>query len=250
MLSLSNAAKVLMLGSFLVLGGCAQKLFVKAGASTQDFTTDRYSCERDSRQSGGFGTGLVGAMQVQEYFNRCMSAHGWNLQDKEQIDAATRQAGQENSDRLRIRDAKISDIKSRVDEVAGRSMSCIADIQNIPNYKTISQHFSKIGEYTLTQKSDGNLATISESKIYLDYVEHIQTCITQRVNGLSEIVPDAAVIFKENANNANDISARLIRREISWGSAAVLQEKSNAESKEKLRKIPLPVSHKPPPLPG
>lgn len=86
---LSNAANVLIVSTFLFLGGCAQKVFVKSGASTQDFATDRYLCERDVRQSGEYGTGLAGAMEVQGYFNRCMSAHGWGLQDKEQVTRTT-----------------------------------------------------------------------------------------------------------------------------------------------------------------
>jgi aspartyl protease family protein len=69
------------------LTACAPKVWIKPGASQQDFTTDRYSCERDARQSGYFGTGIVGAINMQNFYESCMNAHGWYPQ--QQASAAT-----------------------------------------------------------------------------------------------------------------------------------------------------------------
>ena len=54
--------------------------FFKSGASQQEFVTDRYSCDKDAHQSAGFGTGLAGAIAVNNFFESCMNAHGWYVQ--------------------------------------------------------------------------------------------------------------------------------------------------------------------------
>lgn len=64
----------------LLLAGCAQQAWVKDGATEQDLVRDRYACERDVRQSGYYGDGLVGAVNMQGFFNRCMEAQGYSLQ--------------------------------------------------------------------------------------------------------------------------------------------------------------------------
>ncbi len=70
---------VLPLLASLTLTSCAQRVWTKPGASDQDFATDRYGCERDVRQSGYYGTGLAGAVNMNSFFSECMNAHGWSL---------------------------------------------------------------------------------------------------------------------------------------------------------------------------
>src|SRR5208283_3186722 len=63
-----------------IMFGCTPAAqWVKAGAGQQDFATDSYDCEKDARQSGYYGGGVVGAINMQGFFNRCMGAHGWSL---------------------------------------------------------------------------------------------------------------------------------------------------------------------------
>lgn len=52
-------------------------MWARPGATEADYNRDSYSCERDSRQSGYYGTGLVGALNMQDFFNRCMVAQGY-----------------------------------------------------------------------------------------------------------------------------------------------------------------------------
>jgi hypothetical protein len=64
----------------LILSACgAPKVWVKSGATQQDYATDSYACEKDARQSMYFGGGLVGALNMQDFAGRCMVAHGWYL---------------------------------------------------------------------------------------------------------------------------------------------------------------------------
>ena len=64
----------------LALAGCSRSKWVKPGASPQDFVRDEYACEKDARQSGYFGEGLVGTLNMQEFQNKCMRANGYRLQ--------------------------------------------------------------------------------------------------------------------------------------------------------------------------
>ncbi len=60
------------------LNGCTPMVWDKAGASPQDYNQDSYACEKDSRQSGYFGYGLSGQINMQAFFDKCMVAHGWH----------------------------------------------------------------------------------------------------------------------------------------------------------------------------
>ena len=67
----------------LTLFGCApsapQTVWTKQGAADGAYQADSYDCEKDARQSGYFGTGLIGAVYMKKFFERCMYAHGWGL---------------------------------------------------------------------------------------------------------------------------------------------------------------------------
>ena len=60
-----------------LLGGCAQTVWDKPGATQADFQRDSYDCERDMRQSGYFGGGIVGALNASGFESRCMMAKGY-----------------------------------------------------------------------------------------------------------------------------------------------------------------------------
>lgn len=74
-----------MLMVTLPLVSCARRVWYKQGADKADYNRDAYSCERDARQSGYFGTGYVGAANFADFYERCMVAHGW---ERRQVDDA------------------------------------------------------------------------------------------------------------------------------------------------------------------
>jgi hypothetical protein len=51
----------------------------KPGATHTDYDQDSYACEKDTRQSGYFGGGIIGGLNAREFFKRCMAAHGYEL---------------------------------------------------------------------------------------------------------------------------------------------------------------------------
>lgn len=66
----------------LGLSACAPTVWVKDGATQQDYNKKSYECEKDSRQSGYFGGGIAGSTNMQSFFNKCMVAHGWTQQEQ------------------------------------------------------------------------------------------------------------------------------------------------------------------------
>jgi len=60
----------------LALTGCTT-YWTKAGFTDQEFRADTYSCERDMRQSGYYGGGLVGVLNARSFHDRCMEAKGY-----------------------------------------------------------------------------------------------------------------------------------------------------------------------------
>jgi hypothetical protein len=70
---------LLIVFSAAALAGCAPMVWDKAGVTQDDYNQDSYQCERDTRQSGYFGGGVVGAMNQRDFFKRCMVAHGYTL---------------------------------------------------------------------------------------------------------------------------------------------------------------------------
>jgi hypothetical protein len=69
----------LTLASTLVLGACAPQLvWVKPGASSEDWRRDQYSCERDTRMSAAsFGGGIAQDYFAQQFYKRCLQAKGY-----------------------------------------------------------------------------------------------------------------------------------------------------------------------------
>ena len=66
----------------VILSGCAPTIWDKPGATQADFARDSYDCEKDMRQSGYYGGGLVGALNAEEFSDRCMVAHGYTARSK------------------------------------------------------------------------------------------------------------------------------------------------------------------------
>lgn len=82
--------KTALLFSCAILSACStQKYWVKPGASDNDFAKDRYSCLQESQQRVGassfnaYGGGSVSKVVTNDQlFSACMSAKGWNIQEK------------------------------------------------------------------------------------------------------------------------------------------------------------------------
>ena len=73
----------LVLGIFV--SGCAKTVWTKSGLTEAEYRADAYACERDMRQSGHFGTGLVGALEARDFYERCMVSKGYRKMTEEEL---------------------------------------------------------------------------------------------------------------------------------------------------------------------
>jgi len=71
---MKGTARLLLLS--LAVAGC-QTYWTKPGFNQADWNRDRYECERDMRQSGYYGGGIVGAINAQDFFEECLVARGY-----------------------------------------------------------------------------------------------------------------------------------------------------------------------------
>ncbi len=216
--------KFLLLGVAGLLSACAPPVFNKPGATQQDFATDKYSCERDSRQSGGFSGGIAGAIEIQQYFNRCMAAHGWTIQGTAEQAAVA---------------ADAQNKKSRVEQAGNQFKQCIIDLRRKAKYQIISNHFSNLdsGTYTLSQKADAKIPNTTESSILINYTEQQNICRSTLISTISDVSPAAGQVLQKAQMDGDAITVRLARQQISWGEAATLQEQLGQEVKTKLSNI-------------
>lgn len=57
--------------------GCANVVYRHPNYTPELWAKDSYECERDARQSGYYGTGIVGASNFRQFYDRCLYARGW-----------------------------------------------------------------------------------------------------------------------------------------------------------------------------
>src|SRR6266498_1347434 len=74
----------------LLFTGCAQYIWMHPDHNDQArFNRDSYECERDMRQSGYYGGGLVGQVNAQGFAERCMVARGYYKASRNQASSRT-----------------------------------------------------------------------------------------------------------------------------------------------------------------
>jgi len=64
-----------------LLVGCAPMIWDKSDATQDDYNRDSYECEKDARQSGYYGGGIAGSIEMRNFFKRCMTAKGYTLRN-------------------------------------------------------------------------------------------------------------------------------------------------------------------------
>jgi hypothetical protein len=62
----------------LLLSACAPRvMWTKDNWNEAEARGDFYECERDARQSGYFGAGIAGGLNMVEFQKRCLRAKGY-----------------------------------------------------------------------------------------------------------------------------------------------------------------------------
>lgn len=206
----------------LIIAACAPTTWVKSGASQQDYATDSYQCEKDARQSGYFGGGLIGAANMVEFSQRCMVAHGWRRLDP---GAAERAAP----------------IIARVTEASAVRKACLVEIRQQPAFAPLLPHMSDIetGRFAASQMADTRHPSRSEIALYRDYVDRALRCFDPYLATVSMQMPAATPILREMEVSERAISARVVAGQITWGEAATEAQAGRDAARAKLKAIPL-----------
>jgi hypothetical protein len=206
----------------LILSGCAQKVWTKPDATQQDFATDSYACERDARQSGYFGGGIAGAINMEQFADRCMVAHGWRLEN-----GATSPAQKQNATNLKA--------------VSDQRISCVTMVRQEPKFTPIKSHFSnlKTGEFTMSDLVDQRIPTGAESALIVQYSDETLPCINKFLSEVSVLSPELSTIFHKERADVNSLYVQLASRHLTWGQAAQKQQEIIEDVKDKLRSTPL-----------
>jgi hypothetical protein len=85
-----RSGALLIAGLFSVaVAGCAKTYWTKPGLTPAEWNRDIYECERDMRQSGYFGTGLVGHWNADAFQERCLIAKGYYKSTGDKTDGNT-----------------------------------------------------------------------------------------------------------------------------------------------------------------
>jgi hypothetical protein len=74
-----NRYLICALALTVFLAGCADTVWVKPSATDDDFKKADYECDKDTRQSGDFGEGIMGALRMKEFYQKCMISKGWKI---------------------------------------------------------------------------------------------------------------------------------------------------------------------------
>ncbi|WP_439595154.1 hypothetical protein [Falsiroseomonas sp.] len=187
------------------LSACAQNVWIRPGASTQEFDAERYACERDARQSGGFGSGLVGAMEAQAFFNRCMTSRGWRLQEREAAQAS------------------VASARSSVQEAIQQRRVCISSVRANPQYAPIADRFSDIqtGRFSFRQMANADIPTPQDAALMTHYLSEARPCVESYMSTIASQLPPAQMqLLRSNTSEGDALSAQLVRRQLSWGEHA------------------------------
>ena len=78
----TNALHLCAIALTALLIGCATPMIWDKSSGTQaEYNKDSYECEKDARQSGYFGGGIAGALNMREFFKTCMVSKGYILRN-------------------------------------------------------------------------------------------------------------------------------------------------------------------------
>lgn len=176
-------------GITLVLTGCAKPLWIKPGASQEDFGRDKYECMQQAQQrvSGAYVNAYGGAstnkvITNDGLFNACMNSKGWTLQSSSNIE----QAQAQNRQRFEATKFRQEDLVQR--------RAALCDDKRFEAYYTKTS--CKSSELSLAQLSDNSKITAAQKRA-LDQ-------LSPEINGINK-----ETLELQRNSTAKNLSARI-----------------------------------------
>jgi hypothetical protein len=215
-------ANLIAIAAFLVLASCARPTWVKPGATQQDYATDSYQCEKDARQSGYFGGGLVGAANMADFASRCMVAHGWRTVDQTAV-------------------ARSAPKVTQLQEMAARRKTCLTETRQRPIFAPLVPHMSDIntGRFAPSQMANNQHVSASDARLYAAYEAAADPCIDEFLASVAGVVPDIVPIVQQLRLQEKATASRLFASQITWGEASAQWQSDRDAARMKLGAIQL-----------
>lgn len=197
--------KTIILGSLsVVIVGCSQNLWVKPGASQQDFGIDKYQCMQQAQQrvSGAYVNAYGGAssnrvITNEGLFNACMNSKGWSLQSSSNIEQSQAQNRQQ-----------AESTKYRQEGLTQSRLALCGDSRFEAYFAKTA---CKISDLSLAQLADGSRVTPAQKK------------------AMDQLSPELNSINRETINLQQSISGKSTGARVS-----TLQSAFDADEKNRL----------------
>lgn len=211
-----------LIPAMLILSSCAPPVWTKPGASQQDYATDSYQCEKDARQSGYFGGGIVGAANMVDFQQRCMVAHGWRKLDQNAV-------------------ARSAPVMARLSELAAVRKACLRTVRERPEFAPLQSHMSDIatGRFAPSQIADARHATKSEILLYSRYFDQVAPCSTEFTSSVQSLSPEIATLSAQQHVIERATFSRLAAGQITWGEASSQWQSDREAASVKMQSIRL-----------
>jgi hypothetical protein len=222
----------------LILAGCATHTWAPGpSVSSVDFEPTKARCSIMARNGGsGFaasgsasfvagaalGAAIGNAIKANHDFNDCMEASGFLVADqtKEQQD-------------------RTAELKQQIKTYTDVGKECITNVQSDEKYSSIARHFPDpaTGKFSMAQLADTSIPTTGEAQLVGEYYDDTTACRRQTIDGIVQVVPASSTAFEQQASDAESLTRKLIRREISWGDYIQSYDSSRTMLKTRLASI-------------
>jgi hypothetical protein len=200
-------SRFIALMCLLLVSSCApQSVWVKPGASQADFQSDSYSCERDARQSVlSFGGGIVGAVQAQDFANRCMNTKGWSMVNKE------------------THESSVASSQNLINSSHQKAIVCRKSIFEDPKFLKIKPYMRcpDCKRFDFKQMTASAIPTADESQMLSDAFALIRKCADSFNSEVRHYFTEQQKSNNLKGNSELEgIWAKLVRRQITYGDYA------------------------------
>ena len=121
-------------------------------------------------------------------------------------------------------------------DVGAEYKACLESVVNEPKFAALLPHTPDLdtGKFTPEQLADERAPTRREAKLFAERHDRLVPCNSRLLKALSTARPDLVPLVVTALAKGDDIEARVVERNISWGKASRLIQAANLASQAEL----------------
>ncbi len=222
----------------LILNGCAPTLYVKPGASEQDWSRDYNDCLVKANQAGYTGGDLAANLNRSNFLDMCVQGQGWTVQTKESAQAQSQQQSDLNR--------KKADYNSTMNALDNQMVQVCAK----PEYDLlIKKSPCDSTNISMDQMADDSKIATKLKKKFLAFRKEIQNLSKQkreflRLNALVDNDRRLADQMESTELDSIGNSLDLHNGKITWGEYNKIRKDIAAKAQAEWRRIFRPEAKK------